>query len=192
MPNKCGGKDNGVVIEDFTVWKCNTGVFAKTSWPYRNPLLEVSVGETKRMYEIKNAVMIMNKIQVYTIHDDSKLHVTDSILAPQIPRHLELTRAASYDRIAAAGACASTTVDDMQEGGICSGHNHKWCQLGDGAGGAAITGGDVVGSGIFGGERPVTILQRTFLDWALCFSQPWPEFSFPRIAFALPTGFSTT
>ena len=33
------------------------------------------------------------------------------------------------------------------------------------------------------GDRwPVNILQRTFLDWALCFSQPWPGFSFPRIA----------
>ena len=29
---------------------------------------------------------------------------------------------------------------------------------------------------------PVKILQRTFLDWTPCFSQPWPGFSFPRIA----------
>ena len=33
---------------------------------------------------------------------------------------------------------------------------------------------------------PVKILQRTFLDWTPCFSQPCPGFSFPRIAFALP------
>ena len=31
-------------------------------------------------------------------------------------------------------------------------------------------------------EQPVVILQRTFLDWTPCFSQPWPGFSFPRIA----------
>ena len=29
---------------------------------------------------------------------------------------------------------------------------------------------------------PVKIPQRTFLDWTPCFSQPWPGFSFPRIA----------
>ena len=27
---------------------------------------------------------------------------------------------------------------------------------------------------------PVKILQRTFVDWTPCFSQPWPGFSFPR------------
>jgi len=30
--------------------------------------------------------------------------------------------------------------------------------------------------------EPVMILQSTFLDWALCFSQPWTGFSFPRFA----------
>ena len=36
-------------------------------------------------------------------------------------------------------------------------------------------------------EEPVVFLQSTVLDWTPCFSQPWPGFSFPRIA--LP-GFS--
>ncbi len=36
--------------------------------------------------------------------------------------------------------------------------------------------------GLMDGHGPVVILQSTFLDWALCFSQPWPGFSFPRIA----------
>ena len=30
------------------------------------------------------------------------------------------------------------------------------------------------------------ILQSTFLNWTLCFAQPWPGFSFPRICFAIP------
>ena len=33
-----------------------------------------------------------------------------------------------------------------------------------------------------GTTKPVVLLQRTFLDWPPCFSQPWTGFSFPRIA----------
>ena len=35
-------------------------------------------------------------------------------------------------------------------------------------------------------QQPVVILQRMFLDWAPCFSQLWPGFSFPRILLCDP------
>ena len=42
-----------------------------------------------------------------------------------------------------------------------------------------------------GKKGPVVILQSTFLDWTPCFSQPWPGFSFPRIALPFHDRFHT-
>ena len=105
----------GIRIENYVAWKNKNAIFAKTKWAYKNPNL---AGD--RCYNVTNATLLMNQVQVYTIHDDSKLHVSNSVIAPQLPAHLPLTARASRDKIATGGACASETVDAQQEGGLCS------------------------------------------------------------------------
>jgi len=81
----------GVVIEDMTVWKSQTGVFTKNGFKYTNdsPYFEDGEdGRTSQRYTIRGATLIGNKVALQTINNPTKQHTERSVIAATPPASL--------------------------------------------------------------------------------------------------------
>merc|ERR1711964_728853 len=76
----------GVLIERFTAFKNRAGLFAKNVYNYKNPYMaDCKDGRSCDRYTVRDSTFIGNDVAVLSINGSSKIHVEESLIAPNLP-----------------------------------------------------------------------------------------------------------
>merc|ERR1711964_148575 len=76
----------GILIERFTAFKNRAGLFAKNVYNYKNPYIaDCKDGRSCGRYTVRDSTFIGNDVAVLSINGQSKIHVEESLIAPNLP-----------------------------------------------------------------------------------------------------------